>query len=324
MHLKTRIQIIVTASLLGLLVISGFGLYTIRHNLYEERRSHISQSLDFADSLIKHYHALEVSGKMSSEDAQRRAIEAINAQRQGVRNYYFIRDYASDRFIQHPIQSRIGKIDDGGKLPDGRTVTEAYREGLKTSTDNKAYLELDTLKPGEPEYLRFPKLNGVLKFDPWGWIVGIGFFIDDIDARFWQQAAYFLGASSVLLAFVAIFAFRMRGDILKQLGGEPYEAAENMRRIAEGDLHISIHLAEDDNSSMMASLKLMQMKLINITAAIQENSDALSKQVAAIDVATRNYVETHSLDALPPLLLAINKVHRIVGALNKSIARFKL
>jgi len=97
-----------------------------------------------------------------------------------------------------------------------------------------------------------------------------------------------------------------------------------MRRIAEGDLHISIHLAEDDDSSMMASLKLMQMKLINITAAIQENSDALSKQMAAIDVATRNYVETRSLDALPPLLLAINKVHRIVGALNKSIARFKL
>lgn len=46
--------------------------------------------------------------------------------------------------------------------------------------------------------------------------------------------------------------------------------------------------------------------------------------MTAIDVATRNYVETRSLDALPPLLLAINKVHRIVGALNKSIARFKL
>lgn len=239
MRLKTRIQIIVLASLCGMFAISGFGLYTIRKNLYEERHAQINQSLDFADALIRHYHAQEINGKMSRANAQARAIEAIGAQRQGIRNYYFIREQGSDKFVHHPITSRMGQPDDGGTLPDGRTVVQAYREGLEKSADNKTYLKLEATKPGEPEYLRFPKLNGVQAFEPWGWIIGIGFFIDDINTRFWQQAVYFLATGSVLLVFLAIFAFRMRTEILRKLGGEPNEAAENMRRIAEGDLYIA-------------------------------------------------------------------------------------
>ena len=317
-------QIIVLASLLGLVVVSGFALYTMRQNLYEERRAQIAQSLDFADSLIKHYYAQETSGKMDRAQAQAAALEAIGAQRQGIRNYYFVRDLQGDRFIQHPIVTRVGKTDNGGTLPDGRTVTQAYREGLAKSTDNKAYVELETLKPGEPEHLRFPKLNGVSKFEPWGWMLGVGFYIDDITSRFWQQVLYFLVFGGLLLALVAIFALRMRTDILRQLGGEPHEAMENMRRIANGDLTVEIPLAKNDDSSLMASLKLMQIKLINITTAIQESSTTLSEQVKTIDAATRSYVETRSVDALPLLLKAVGKFSKTADILNKSIARFKL
>lgn len=324
MHLKTRIQIIILTSLLGLFAVSSFGLYTMQKNLYEERRTQISQSLDFINGLIEHYHMQETSGKMSRADAQARAIEAIGAQRQGLRSYYFIRDLKENHFIYHPISGRLGKPDDGGLLPDGRSVIQAYRDGLATSIDNKTFIKLETLKPGEPENRRFPKLNGVLRFEPWGWMIGIGFYIDDITSRFWQQAIYFLIVGTVLLALIAILAYRMRNNILKQLGGEPHEAAENMRRIANGDLSVNIAVHHDDDESMMASLKLMQMKLANITTAIQENSAVLSEQVRTIDAAMRAYAETQSVSALPPLLKAVSKVHKTTEILNKSIARFSL
>ena len=324
MHLKTRIQIIILTSLLGLIAVSGFGLYTMQKNLYEERRTQISQSLDFVNGLIEHYHMQETSGKMSRADAQARAIEAISAQRQGLRSYYFIRELKGNHFIYHPLAGRLGKPDDGGTLPDGRSVIQAYRDGLANSVDNKTFIKLETLKPGEPETRRFPKLNGVLRFEPWGWMVGIGFYIDDITSRFWQQATYFLVVGAALLALIAILAYRMRTNILRQLGGEPHEAAENMRRIANGDLSVNIDVRHDDNESMMASLKLMQMKLANITTAIQENSAILSKQVRTIDAATRAYAETQSVSTLPPLLKAVSKVYKTTEMLNKSIARFSL
>ena len=155
-------------------------------------------------------------------------------------------------------------------------------------------------------------------------MLGVGFYIDDITSRFWQQVLYFLVFGGLLLALVATFALRMRTDILRQLGGEPHEAMENMRRIANGDLTVDISLAKNDDSSMMASLKLMQIKLINITTAIQESSTTLSEQVKTIDAATRSYVETRSVDALPLLLKAVGKFSKTADILNKSIARFKL
>lgn len=323
MRLRTRVLIITLASLLGLITMAAVGLHALRQSLYEERRAQIEQLLTFSEALIKHYHALETTGKLSREEAQAQAKEAIAAQKQG-NNYFFIRNLTDDYFILHPISNRLGKPDDGGKTPDGRTVVQAYRDGLAHSSDNKAFVELTAPKPGVPGKRVFRKLNGVLKFEPWGWMPGIGFFIDDIEARFWSQATYFVGIGVALLALVAILLLRMRASILRQLGGEPRDAAESMRRIASGDLSVDIRLAKGDDTSMMASLKLMQMKLTNITSAIQDNTVALSDQVRKFDAAAKAYAETRSEEQLPAVFKAVAKIGKTAEILNRSIARFKL
>lgn len=324
MQLKTRVLIIILASLLGLITMGAFGLHAMRQSMYEERRSQISQLLDFSETLLKHYHAQEVSGKLTREEAQARAKEAIGAQRQGNNNYFFIRTLTDDYFVHHPIASRVGKADDGGKVADGRTVVQAYRDELAKSSDNKGFIELKTLKPGAGDNKTYPKLNGALKFEPWGWMPGIGFFIDDIESRFWDQAIYFLAVGVLLLGLVSVLILRMRKDILGQLGGEPHEAVENMRKIASGDLSVNIQLAKGDDSSMMASLKLMQMKLTNITSAIQDNTATLSEQVKHFDEAAKAYADNQSQEQLPVLLKAVAKIGKTADVLNRSIARFKL
>ena len=135
MRLKNRVMVIITASLASLTVMGLFGLYTMRQSMMEERQEQITQLLDFADSQIRYFHAQETSGKMTREDAQARATAVIKAQRQGT-NYFFIRSLTDDKFIYHPIPSRVGNADDGGKMPDGRSTTQAYREALARSKGN--------------------------------------------------------------------------------------------------------------------------------------------------------------------------------------------
>jgi methyl-accepting chemotaxis protein len=324
MKLKTRVLIIITASLLGLLAMGSFGLISMRQSMLEERRAQITQLLDFVDSQLKYFQSLEASGKMTREEAQARAKEAIGAQKQGNNNYFFIRTLTDDYFVLHPIASRMGKPDNGGPIPDGRMAAQAYREELAKSSDNKAFIELKAPKPGSQDKTQYPKLNGVLKFEPWGWMPGIGFFIDDIDARFWKQSSLFLLAGGILLAFLAVLVFRMRSVILRQLGGEPQEAAECMKKIANGDLGIEIVVNKDDNSSLMASLKLMQMKLTNLTSAIQENALALTEQVQSFEGSTKAYTETKSEEALSTLQRSVKKLGKTADILGKSIARFKM
>ena len=100
MRLKTRVLIIVLSSLIGLMVMGLFGLYAMRQSMMEERRTQITQLLDFADGQLRHYHELETSGKLSRKEAQARAIEAIGAQREGD-NYFFIRSLKDDTFVWH-------------------------------------------------------------------------------------------------------------------------------------------------------------------------------------------------------------------------------
>ena len=66
----------------------------------------------------------------------------------------------------HPLTRLIGKPVDCEKMPDGRTIVEAYRDALAASKDNKGFIELKTLKPGTNNDKRYPKLNFVLKFEP--------------------------------------------------------------------------------------------------------------------------------------------------------------
>ena len=63
-----------------------------------------------------------------------------------------------------------------------------------------------------------PKLNGVARFEPWGWTVGTGFYLDDIASAFRGYAI------SLLLAVMANRVLRGAG-IYKTLLIWPYAVA---------------------------------------------------------------------------------------------------
>ena len=187
MRLKTRVLIIIAAALLGLVVMALLGLYNLRRGMLEERRGQIVHLLEFAGAQAKHFHGLEMSGKMTREEAQARAKAAIGAQHKG-EDYFFVRSLADNVMLVHPTPSRVGKVDDGGKMEDGRFLANVYKEALKANKGGKPLLWVQAPLPGKTDKVMYPKLTGVSEFEPWGWMIGIGFFVHDIEARFWKQA----------------------------------------------------------------------------------------------------------------------------------------
>jgi methyl-accepting chemotaxis protein len=64
--------------------------------------------------------------------------------------------------------------------------------------------------------------------------------------------------------------------IKTQVGGEPRDAAEIARRISAGDLTVQVVTAQDDGTSMMASIKNMVAKLGEIIGQVRENASTLA------------------------------------------------
>ncbi len=94
----------------------------------------------------------------------------------------------------------------------------------------------------------------------------------------------FLGVlASVLGAIVAVVIAR---GLVKQLGGEPHEAANVAKAVAQGDLTVAIHVAHGDTSSLMAQLLMMQTNLIGIVSGVRRGADTVS--LASAEIADGN------------------------------------
>jgi len=302
----------------------ALGLHSMREGMLEDRKKEITLHLNFANAQLKYFQGQEKLGFLTRAEAQAKAKEAIAAMRSG-NDYYTVRSLTDGMTLVHPIESRIDKIDDDMRMKDGRSLVQTYLDELAKSDSGMTFVWVAVPNPEKVGDKRlYPKLNGLIRFEPWGWFIGIGFFVDDINAFFWKQVTVFVGVGVFMLAVLALVVMRMRRAILLQLGGEPEQAVERMKNIANGNLAVDIPVEEDDHESLMASLKLMQMKLNNISSAIQENAVSLDEQVRGFDLMAKNYMETRSEEHFNYLLMAIKRIGRTVDVLGKSTARIKL
>ncbi|SFO07335.1 Cache domain-containing protein, partial [Formivibrio citricus] len=220
MNLRTRILIIVVAALIGMVVMAAGGLLQLRQSMYEERESQIAQHLIFAKAKMKYFQAQEAAGKMTREEAQKRAVEVIAAQNTK-EDYFIIRALADNMLLSHGDVKRIGKPDAGGKTPDGRPVLEVYKENIAKSQKGVGFITLMAVRPGSGDKTQYKKINGATVFEPWNWMIAYGAFVDDVDSAFWQDAARMLVIGVALIGIVAFLAIRTMRSILGQLGGEP-------------------------------------------------------------------------------------------------------
>ena len=156
-------------------------------------------------------------------------------------------------------------------------------------------------RPGSQDKTNYPKLNGVVKFEPWGWMAGTGFFVDDIDKAFWEDALKMLVVTVLLLGVILALAFRAMRSILGNLGGEPGYAAQIAQGIAQGDLSQAIE-TQGRSASLLGSMRTMREnlhgmvehfngasrtlsgaseKLSNETSQISEGSQQISEATAS-------------------------------------------
>jgi methyl-accepting chemotaxis protein/methyl-accepting chemotaxis protein-3 (ribose and galactose sensor receptor) len=278
MKIYTRLAVLVVTTLLGLIILCSLTLFTVQKVMHSERRAQITTSLNFAENLVKHFSELETSGKLSREQAQAAAKEALgNLRYEG--DYFFVRSL-DNYMLVHPDTKRIGKFDPGSKLPDGRTTSQAYMEAL--AKDRIGIVDIVTKRKGSDK--EAPKINGVIKFEPWGWIIGIGFFTDDIQSAYWGHAGLFLSVALLILLAVGLLIWQMARGIIKTLGGEPQYAVEVATAIASGDLSRDI-VTQGGENSLLAAMQRMQIGLRGMISHIDKAAKQLNG--AATEVASK-------------------------------------
>ncbi len=281
MKMRSRILSIVGAALIGMLLISGFALYSLREDMRSSREEEILKVMVLAGGVMERFHAQEQAGNLTREQAQNQAVDALAGLRHED-DYVFVRTMEG-KMLVHGDAKRVGTMDKGSKLADGRMTSDIYATDLPTR--DHIFMTAFVARPGDTTHTPVAKLLGARLFKPWNWVYGNGVFIDDIDKTFWSYAWRFLLIGGLLVILLAGLGLALTHSILRRLGGEPQRAAEVVNVIASGDLSHEIHV-DGPSDSLLASMDRMQSGLRDIISRVRQGSETI--ELATAEVASGN------------------------------------
>ena len=297
LSIAKRLGILIVGAILGLLTLTTIFLLTEKNMLLQERQNNVMQTVQTAEKLVAFYHDLSIKNKMSESDAKRAAMDAVRVLRYGDGEYFWINDMQTV-MLMHPIKPELeGQNLSGNKDTAGKPLFSDMVDIVKSKGDG--YVFYMWPKPGSKESVE--KVSYVKGFAPWGWVIGSGVYIDTIDATFrtrlLESSIGAIVLASVLLAVSLVIA----KGLIRQLGGEPAYTAQVTQHISAGNLSEEIQLRDNDQSSLLHSVKLMRDSIAHLIGEVKTGAETISvasKEIASgnMDLSARTESQASSLE----------------------------
>lgn len=275
--LRAKIYTLILATALGISVLAVSQSLNFKSGLEDQRRAELRHLVDLASSILLAEHTRAESGEISPEDAKKQALDRIATLRFGSNDYFWINDM-HPRMVMHPIKPDLnGKDLTNLADPTGHRLFMSFVETVREK--GSGYVAYEWPKPGagpDPQ----PKLSYVSGFEPWGWIIGTGVYMDDLAADIWAAARYqFLMIITILslTTFVSLW-------IARSLTRSVSKMTQSMRALAEGDTSIAVPEVQsrDELAAMAHALEVFRTNAVE-RAGLKELSDIQDQEKAALN-----------------------------------------
>jgi methyl-accepting chemotaxis protein len=286
MSLKTKFRVMTAVSAIGLLAVAGFWIQGQHSSLLSDRQQKTKNLVEVPYSVMEKQYQLEAEGKISREEAQRRALEVIRPMRYEGNDYFWIND-EHPTMIMHPIKPELnGKDLTSFKDPNGKAMFVEFVSAAQAP--NGGYVYYLWPKPGKDKPVS--KLSFVKRFAPWGWVIGTGIYIDDVDAA-WGESALKAGglALACLIPLLAVSISTSRSIVLRLR-----DMADRVKDVAEGEGNLTkrIDITSGDEIGELAKwfnvfMDRLQEMILSITesavqvASASEELNTTSQQITA-------------------------------------------
>jgi methyl-accepting chemotaxis protein len=317
MTLKARLYALLGSMLFGLILLGGYSVLDLRTHILDEKKLAIQALVESGLGVIQEQYDLYKAGKLTEAEAQRLAKDNLRKSRyNNGADYFFIYDFNGVNLMHASKPEREGKSFLDSKDPNGKQYIKEWIELLKK--DGGGHIDYMFPKAGAKDPI--PKVSYAKVFQPWGWWLGTGVYIEDVEADFRHAAVrsiIFLVVIGVLLGFLG---WTINRSVQRQIGGEPAEASEQAEGFAAGDLTRRIVSTSDQPGNLLATLGKMQDRLSGTVRGILGSTEILAKEsgdlsVAAneISLAARNQAKSSAATAaaIEELTVSINEVSEI-------------
>ena len=240
--ISKRLWLIPVVAVVMLFILGMLMIQQVRSDLYRGKQEATRNVVEAAAGVFEHYHKLETSGAMTTADAQQAAIEQIRLLRYDGQDYFWINDLGP-KMIMHPMQPKLDGQDLSKiKDPEGK---ELFNEMVAIARrDGAGLVDYMWAKPGEENPV--PKISYVQLFKPWGWIIGSGIYVDDVEQEFWNYLTRFSLIGLLISATMAVLVAILIRSIVRPLR----HTMAAMANIASGEADLTRTLDVSGNDEL--------------------------------------------------------------------------
>ncbi|WP_024677763.1 cache domain-containing protein, partial [Pseudomonas syringae] len=272
LSISRRLWLILVVSVLMLLVLAAALLRQTHEDLYRAKSEKTMHVVQTASGILTFYQGLEAAGSMTREAAQQQALKEIKGLRYSQNDYFWINDLRPV-MIMHPTNPKLeGQDISTIRDPDGFAVFNEMVALVKSK--GAGMVNYRWPKPGASEPVK--KTSYVQLFQPWGWILGSGVYVDDVAAEFktqlWNAGLFIVG---IVLVMVLLLVLIVRSIV------RPLRAAvAAMANIASGESDLTRTLetqGKDEITELGGHFNAFIAKLRNVVSQLQSSSVALGQ-----------------------------------------------
>ena len=227
-----KIYAIIALCFITFIAIDAYQMWSAKLNLESQRRSEIKHLTEVARAYVQDIYADSQAGKIGVEEAKARAARRVGGLRYGDNDYFWINDFHA-RMVMHPLKPELNGQDLASfKDPNGKAIF-AEATGVATR-DGQGYIDYEWPRPGQARPV--PKISYVAAFEPWGWVIGSGAYIDDIHAQIWAQVKQDLKILLLGLIACGAISFLIARALSKALRSIAAAAGE----LAQGNFGVDV------------------------------------------------------------------------------------
>ncbi|MCR6690709.1 methyl-accepting chemotaxis protein [Cellulomonas sp.] len=219
-----KLAALVVLTAVGLALLTVLAVVRTESRIMTERRAATQAVVETAMGVVEHYGALAASGELTQEAAQQAAVAAVAGMRYDGDEYFWINDM-TPTMVMHPIKPELdGTALDGQVDPDGTKIFVEFVDVVRTQ--GAGFVEYQWPKPGAdaPQ----PKVSYVAGYEPWGWVLGSGVYVDDVRGAAVVDARGIVLAGVLVLAVVALLGFVVARSVVQPVVGAT-------RALSDGD-----------------------------------------------------------------------------------------
>lgn len=211
--IRTRLMGLVALFTIGVVALTWITATKQESSIMTERQNATRAVVQESLGVVEYFGGLEKSGAMTRQAAQKSAIDAVRGLRYSGQEYFWINDM-HPTMIMHPFKPELDGTDLTNNVdPNGKHLFVEFVNVVKAH--GAGFVDYLWPKPGaaSPQ----PKVSYVAGYEPWGWVIGSGVYVDDVQTAAFAASLWVLGGGVAVIVLTLLASWLIERSIRAQI-----------------------------------------------------------------------------------------------------------